>query len=466
MNIFIFRRDYRLQDNIGLASSLKKYEDIIPIFIGTPEQLTGANKYRSDHSLQFLCESLCELADDLTKCNSKLHCFYGKNIDVLKKLHKANTIASINYNKDYTPYAVERDTEIQKFCEENEIECNEYQDYLLAEPGSILTNSGTPYKVYGQFQKRMIQTQISKTKKLSKTLMNKFGKINIKTNSDLSLLECNFLKKYYKEQNVDIRGGRKLGLSILKKLSDFNQYGSKRNELTYSTTQLSAYIKFGCISIREVYWKIRAKIKNVESRSNLINQLIWRDFYFHLMFYFPKNMGGNFREKFNKFKWKNNKNWFNAWCEGKTGFPIVDAGMRELNETGYMHNRSRLITSNFLTRILICDWRWGEQYYAQRLRDYDPSVNNGNWQWSAGTGIDTAPYSQRIFNPWLQSEKFDENCEYIKTWLPELKDIPNEDLHKWNEKYTEYDLKKIGYNKPIVNYKEQRAEVKRVYKLL
>ena len=248
-------------------------------------------------------------------------------------------------------------------------------------------------------------------------------------------------------------------------MGDFNKYASMRNELTYSTTQLSAYIKFGCVSIREVYWKIRAKVKNADSRANLINQLIWRDFYFHIMYHFPKSMGGNFREKFNGFKWKNNKGWFKAWCEGHTGFPIVDAGMRELNETGYMHNRSRLITSNFLTRILICDWRWGERYYAQRLRDYDPSVNNGNWQWSAGTGTDTAPFSQRIFNPWLQSGKFDESCEYIKKWLPELKDIPNEDLHKWDERHTEYDLKKLGYGKPIVNYKKQRAEVKRIYKL-
>ena len=463
MNIFIFRRDYRLHDNIGLSAALQNYDDVIPIFIGTPEQLTGANKYRSDHSLQFLCESLCELSGELTKCGSKLHCFYGKNLDVLKNLHKQKQIASIHYNKDYTPYAVKRDTGIQNFCEENEIECHEYQDYLLAEPGSILTKSKTPYKVYGQFQKRMVQTKIPRAKKLSKTLMKKLGKQTFQ--KPISILESTFLKKYYKEQDVEIRGGRRLGLAILKSIGDFNNYASMRNELTYSTTQLSAYIKFGCISIREVYWKIRAKVKNEGSRSNLINQLIWRDFYFHIMYHFPKSMGNNFREKFDGFKWKNNKSWFKAWCEGRTGFPIVDAGMRELNETGYMHNRSRLITSNFLTRILICDWRLGERYYAQRLRDYDPSVNNGNWQWSAGTGTDTAPFSQRIFNPWLQSSKFDESCEYIKKWLPELKDIPNEDLHKWDERHTEYDMKKLGYEKPIVNYKNQREEVKRIYKL-
>ncbi len=461
MNIFIFRRDYRLHDNVGLTMALQKYDNIIPIFIGTPEQLTGVNKYRSDHSIQFLYESLCELSAELIKFNSRLHCFYGKNIDILKKIHKEVTIESIHYNKDYTPYAMKRDTEIKTFCESNKIKCHEYQDYLLAEPGKILTQSGTPYKVYGQFQKQLVKNNIPKAKKLSNALIKKLGKFN-----NSKVLDCSFLKKYYKEKEVEIRGGRKLGLTILKQLSDFNQYGSNRNELTYSTTQLSAYIKFGCVSIREVYWKIRAKIKNVNSRTNLINQLIWRDFYFHIIYHFPKNIGGNFREKFNKFKWINNRSWFKAWCEGRTGFPIVDAGMRELNETGYMHNRSRLITSNFLTRILACDWRWGEKYYAQKLRDYDPSVNNGNWQWSAGTGTDTAPFSQRIFNPWLQSDKFDPSCEYIKKWIPELKDLPNEDLHKWEDKYKEHDLSKIGYNKPIVNYKEQREEVKRIYKLL
>jgi len=180
----------------------------------------------------------------------------------------------------------------------------------------------------------------------------------------------------------------------------------------------------------------------------------------------PNNLNNSMREKFNKFKWINNKEWFKAWCEGKTGFPIVDACMRQLNKTGYMHNRGRLITSNFLTRILICNWKWGEKYYATKLVDYDVAVNNGNWQWSAGTGTDTAPFSQRIFNPWLQSEKFDMNCGYIKQWIPELIDVDNKHIHRWDKYYSQYDLKNVNYFEPIVDYKLQRDEVKKIHELL
>ena len=460
INIFIFRRDYRLIDNVGLKETLNKYKNVIPIFIGTPEQLVK-NDFKSDFSIQFLCESLCELSDSIKKVKSKLHCYFGENIKVLTDLHKKHKINSISFNMDYTPYAIKRDNEIKDFCEKNEIECNMYHDYLLIPPGEVLTLAGTPYKVYGQFQKKEVKYNINKPKILKSAETKRFGKLKSKC------LDSTFLKKYYKErEEVRREGGRDAGLMILFKMCDFNNYAECRNDLTYKTTELSPYIKFGCVSIREVYWKISKSITNSDSKQNLINQLIWRDFYFNILFHFPKNLGNNFRSKFDKFQWINNKSWFKAWCEGKTGFPIVDAGMRELNETGYMHNRSRLITSNFLTRILVCNWQWGEKYYAQNLRDYDPAVNNGNWQWSAGTGTDTAPFSQRIFNPWLQSNKFDPDCCYIKKWVKELKDVPNADIHKWDKKYKSYDLKKLKYPEPIVDYKKQREEVKRIYKLL
>ena len=457
-NIFIFRRDYRIFDNTGLKETLSKYDNVIPIFIGTPEQLVN-NDYKSDYSVQFLCETLCELADEFKKNKSKLHCFFGENVKVLKDIHKKNKINSVNFNMDYTPYAIKRDNEIKEFCEKNSIECNMYHDYLLVPPGQVLTLSGTPYKVYGQFQKKEINIEIPKPKIIKKSELKNLNKLKDKT------LDSTFLKKYYNEkENVRRIGGRDAGLMILFKMADFNNYAECRNELIYETTELSAYIKFGCVSIREVYWKIMKSVTNKDSQQNLINQLIWRDFYFNILYHFPENLGNNFRSKFDTFQWVNNKKWFKAWCDGKTGFPIVDAGMRELNETGYMHNRSRLITSNFLTRILICDWQWGEKYYAQNLRDYDPAVNNGNWQWSAGTGTDTAPFSQRIFNPWLQSNKFDPTCEYIKKWVPELANVPNCDIHKWDTKYKNHNLKELDYPEPIVDYKKQRAEVKIIYK--
>lgn len=460
LNIFIFRRDYRLYDNIGLIETLENYKKVLPIFIGTPEQLVN-NEYKSNFCVQFLYESLNELSETLISKKKKLYCFFGDNISVLKKIISKNEVESINYNKDYTPYAVKRDEEINKFCDKNGIECNEYHDYLLVRPGVVLTLKHTPYKVYGQFQKKEVKMKIDKPINLgSKELKRIYaGKIN-----GIKVLDTSFLKKYFKENNnINKRGGRDNALKILGKIGEFGNYSKCRNELSYKTTELSAYIKFGCISIRETYWAFKNKIKNESSKDGLINQLIWRDFYYDIMYYFPKNMNESMRVKFRKFKWVNNKKWFKAWCEGKTGFPIVDAGMRQLNSIGYMHNRARLITSNFLTRILICDWKWGERYYAQNLSDYDPSVNNGNWQWGAGTGTDTAPFSQRIFNPWLQSNKFDLNCEYIKKWVPELKDIPNQDIHKWDVKYKLY-IKDLDYPEPIVNYKKQREEVKRIYK--
>ena len=210
-----------------------------------------------------------------------------------------------------------------------------------------------------------------------------------------------------------------------------------------------------------MYWRIRENIHGNDS-IQLINQLIWRDFYFQLLDKVPKNLGNPLKQKFEKFSWSNNTNHFKKWCEGKTGYPIVDAGMRELNTIGYMHNRCRLITANFLTRILLINWTMGEKYFAQHLIDYDPSVNNGNWQWVAGCGTDTAPYSQRIFNPWIQSKKSDPTAEYIKQYIPELKDVEPKHLHEWDKYCDNYP--DIKYPKPIVEYKKQRKLAIDTYK--
>jgi deoxyribodipyrimidine photo-lyase len=206
-------------------------------------------------------------------------------------------------------------------------------------------------------------------------------------------------------------------------------------------------------------------VDTLGKKNDLLGQLFWREFYYYICYYYPKVLNGkNYNEKYDKIKWKYNKNHFDKWTNGQTGYPVVDAGMIELKTSGYMHNRARLITSNFLNRMLGMDWRKGELYYATQLTDYDPAVNNGNWQWIASTGTDPKPYFQRLFNPWLQSEKYDKDAEYIKKWLPQLKDIPSKELHEWDKYCDNYDVKKLGYYKPVVEYKKAREESIKMYK--
>ena len=447
--IFIFRRDLRLFDNIGLIKALKTCDHIYPIFIFTPEQITDKNEFKSNNAIQFMIESLKDLDSELRKNKSRLHIFYGDNLKVLEEITRSIKIDYIFFNRDYTPYALKRDKNIANFCDSKNIVLINKEDYLLHKMGSISKNDNSIYKVFTPFKNKGLKLEVKKPKKcaldtLSKLEDNLYNSIN--SSSDYIDIPFNFKIIYH--------GGRNNALQQMKKLKNQNNYNHDRNMLIKPTSQLSAYIKFGNLSIREVYWKI----KNLYGNSNnLIDQLYWREFYFYIAFYFPKVLKGkNYNSKYDDINWNTNENYFEKWCNGNTGYPIIDAGMNELNETGYMHNRARLITSNFLNRILGMDWRLGEKYYATKLVDYDPSVNNGNWQWIASTGVDPKPYFQRLFNPWTQGLKYDKNAEYIKKWLPQLKDIPSKDLHNWEEKYMNYDLKKLKYFKPIVSYKEGR----------
>ena len=317
------------------------------------------------------------------------------------------------------------------------------EDYLLHPIGTLLKNNNDPYTVYTPFKNNGLKLTVDKP--LKNKIKNLISENKLKTNEYI---------KYQTNEDILVRGGRLNGLKQLKNIKNQKKYNTTRNDLTIQTSLLSAYIKYGCISIREVYWHIL----NLFGKSNqLISQLFWREFYFYIAYYFPQVLKGkNYNTKYDAIKWNTNNNLFKAWCDGLTGYPIIDAAMTELNTTGYMHNRGRLITSNFLNRILGQDWRKGEQYFATQLTDYDPSVNNGNWQWIASTGVDPKPYFQRLFNPWLQSKKFDKNAEYIKKWLPQLSEIPAKELHEWEKYSTDYDLNDINYIKPIVDYKTQR----------
>jgi len=451
-NLFIFRRDFRLYDNTGLNYAMTHFNNIIPIFIFTPEQITTKNKYISSNSLQFLVESLNELDNDLKKYNSKLHIFYGDNITILNKIKSIIKIDNIIENMDYTPYAIKRSNDIKKIKDINYILI---QDYLLSNIGELNKKNGEPYLIFTPFYNN------SKKYIVKKPINNKINNlIYLEILNKIPTINYNKFLNYNK--NIIYNGGRKNGLFNLNNIKNLSNYNSDRNTLSISTSLLSAYIKYGCISIREVYWKIK-DIYNIENE--LLSQIYWREFYFYIIYYFPNMLkGDNFNSKFDNIKWINNINHFKKWCNSQTGFPIVDACMKELIITGYMHNRGRLITSNFLNRILGIDWRKGEQYFANQLVDYDPSINNGNWQWIASVGVDPKPFSQRLFNPWIQSKKFDNDCIYIKKWLPELKDIPSKHLHKWDVYCTNYDLKKINYCCPIVDYKSERQRSLKQYK--
>jgi deoxyribodipyrimidine photo-lyase len=431
MNIYLFHRDLRVVDNVGLNNSKV---DLVPIFIFTPTQiLPSKNKYYSNNSVQFMCECL----DDIKKNVPELYLFYGETLSILSKIHKKVGIKSIHFNLDYTPYARRRDEAIFDFCKTHDIECKTYEDYLLAPMGTFLKKDGKPYVVYGPFKDTVFSHTIVKPSSEKPSFI---------TCPPLKSLTTN--KTFYKinPHNL-VKGGRDEAIQKLK----FHNY--EHDQLKNATTHLSSYIKYGCISIREAY--------HANNNQTYRQQLIWREFYYYIGVYFPDviDKSKNFQSKYDGIEWTHNDKLFNAWCKGETGYPIIDACMRELNTCGYMHNRGRLISSNFLNRILNMDWRLGERYFAQKLIDYDPLVNNGNWQWIASTGTDTKPYFQRLFNPWLQGQRFDPQAEYIKKWIPELKDVLPKELHNW-EKYCD----KYDYIKPIVNYEESRKKSIETYK--
>lgn len=450
LSIFIFRRSLRLSDNTGLIQALKESKKVIPIFIFTPEQLVK-NRFKSNNCVQFMMESLEELDGKLRDKGSRLFYFFGKQDEIIGKLIKKYNIDAVYTNRDYTRYSVKRDNKIEKVCENNDTKFYSIEDLLLQPFGSILTGGNTIYTKFTPFHKK------AKKVPVKKPVTNKYKNYYPKKNKLINEYKKNIHKFYKKNDNLHVNGGRKNALKILNKISQFKGYNKNRDELTYNTTHLSAYIKFGCVSIREVYHTFKKKL---QSTNKLLTQLYWRDFYYNISQEYPNIYSGAMKEKYNKIKWTNNSTWFRKWKEGKTGFPIVDAGMRQMNTTGFMHNRARLIVSNFLIKVLLTNWQKGEWYFATQLVDYDPAVNNGNWQWSSSSGADSQPYF-RVFNPWLQGKKFDKDAEYIKKWVPELEDVPNRDIHKWNEVYDKY--VGTGYPKPIVDYKKQKEKGVKMY---
>ena len=442
--LFIFRRDLRLTDNNGLNLLNDYCKNIYTIFIFTPEQVGSGNKYKSDNSVQFMVESLQDLAVQINKKGGHLYTFYGHNDKVVEDCIKAWKINVVCFNLDITPYARERDAKIIKLCEHMKTYVMYDYDYYLCEPGTIVNGSGDPYQKFTPYYEKAKKLKVESPAGPRKLHLTKSSAhIPNKITLDLAM------KKFVGKENLDIlvHGGRENAIKqMIIATKNIKHYAQTRDELSKPTSQLSAFVKFGCVSIREVY-------KAFRSKRDFIRQLFWRDFYAQVLYAFPRVLGHALKPNYDKIKWRDNEKWFEAWKKGETGFPAVDSGMRQLNATGYMQNRARLIVASFLVKTLLIDWREGEKYFATKLTDYDVASNNGNWGWISSGGADAQQYT-RIFNPWIQGEEHDKDCIYIKKWIPELASLEPKIIHNWETEWENY--KNIKYPKPICDYSEQK----------
>lgn len=443
--LFIFRRDLRLEDNTGLIFALKKSKEVIPCFIFTPEQIR-LNPFLGNHSLQFLIESLEDLEKQLKTKKGKLYLFYGASEKIIKACIQKLDIDAVIVNRDYTPYSTRRDCIIHALCKKQRVAFHSLEDALLQSPENTLKKDGKPYAIFTPFYRNSNKLDVKKPEK------NPY--CNYYKRSIGFAISSEFYKEILPMRVLAPAGGRSNAIGILKHLKSFKYYETLRDfPEKNATTHLSAHLKFTTCSPREVYYAI---LKSLGPLSELFRSLYWRDFFSSIALYFPHVFKGAFHTKYDDITWNSDKRVFIKWCEGTTGFPIVDAGMRELNETGFMHNRLRMIVASFLVKDLHINWRWGEKYFAQKLSDYDPAVNNGNWQWVAGTGCDAQPYF-RVFNPWTQAKIYDPDCMYIKKWIPELVDVPIKTIHQWNRERTSC----CSYPLPMLDHaKESKKAVK------
>lgn len=462
ISVFIFRRDFRLVDNkslLALAEVAKKQTTLIlPIFIFSKVQSKLENKYFNEKQFRFMLESIQDLQ---TRVN--VRCFYtGSHSEskILESISEKFQIKHVAFNKDLTPYAIKRDNLLKAWCSQKGIECISKEDYTLHSVDKVRNLSGNFYQVFTPFMRMAKGFGVDPV--AGEPSSNIFFKAGAKFEHELSIDEVDALCAPH-DESVTMYGGRKEALEILEQIRKkyFKKYESERDNCALAkTTKLSAYMKFGLVSCREAH---AAVLEGNGKDDTLMSQLYWREFYFHLTFHKPSVLAGQIgevnlamRQRMQTVQWKpaEGPHWI-AWCEGKTGFPFVDAGMRQLLKTGEMHNRARMIVSMFLTKNLMIDFRAGEKFLAENLIDYDPCQNNGGWQWSASTGVDTQPY--RMFNCWTQQKKFDSNAEYVKKWIPELAKVPVKDIKEWETKWASY---KGVYYKPIVDHKTSTVQAK------
>ncbi|MBX7143208.1 MAG: DNA photolyase family protein [Oligoflexia bacterium] len=441
--IVIFRRDLRVHDNTALHAALTQCDQVSPVFIFDPRQISD-HPYRSVNGLAFLVESLEELSAELKALGSELLVMEGSSEIVAAQLALSWDCKDVFVNKDYTPFARERDRNLSAELQKVGATLHSYSDALLLEPSKFSKQDGRPYTVFTPFYKRASEEAVARCLTLPKTFKLANAPKGIKRK-----LAKSYLPKQAAPHRLQL-GGRSQGLKLLERAAGLNNYNQERDFPALSATSLlSAHHKFGTLSIREVYWSLVATLGR---DSTLVRELYWRDFFTHIAWHFPHVFQSSFNPAFSAVEWSDNQDHFSAWCEGRTGFPIVDAGIRELLATGFMHNRVRMIVASFLVKDLHIDWRKGEAFFARHLTDYDPSVNNGNWQWAASTGCDAQPYF-RVFNPWLQQGKFDPQCTYIKRWIPELASASAKQIHS----LAEPDATRFGeYPLPIVEHSHER----------
>lgn len=469
--LFWHRRDLRIRDNVGLMAARDRTPKLIGLFCLDPNILDGDDI--APARVTYMIGSLAKLQESYKSAGSELLIIKGKPDEAIPKLASALGAAAVYWNRDVEPYARQRDTDVAKALKQKAIErCTQFWDQLLNDPDSIRTGSGDPYKVYTPFWRNWLEhpkaEPVDAPKNLiglsshEKAIAHKAGSIELPAAKDLG---------YEWENELLLAPGEAAAIAQLEEFCDderaIAQYDEQRDFPAISgTSTLSAALKFGTIGIRTV-WAASAdaysRARSDETHQNIRTwqqELAWREFYQGVMYFFPELAAGPYRDHFKDFPWDNNEDHFQAWCEGKTGYPIVDAAMRQLNTMGWMHNRCRMIVASFLTKDLIIDWQWGEKYFMQKLYDGDLSANNGGWQWSASSGMDPKPL--RIFNPASQAKKYDPEAEYIREWLPEIRHLDTGVLISGN--IPEEALSGTDYPRQIVNHKERQAEFKARYK--
>lgn len=401
-NIVWLRRDLRLDDQAAIYHALREGHPVLPVFIFDPEILKPL-PHPIDHRVQFIYETLESLRSELETLGSTLWVFYGKPVDIFKKLISENKVASVYVNHDYEPSAIARDAQVHTLLRDNKVEFKTFKDQVIFEKREVVKDDNKPYTVFTPYKKKWLKV-------LSDFYLKPYP------NKDYFKNWAQKPKKFWvtlEDLGFKSDPDFKFPSTKIDKAS-LKTYGETRDfPALDSTSRLGLHLRFGTVSIRHLATVAKA------TNETWLSELIWRDFFMQILFHFPHVVKESFRPEYDKIEWRNNKAEFKAWCEGRTGYPLVDAGMRELNTTGYMHNRVRMVTASFLTKHLLTDWRLGERYFAEKLLDYDLSANNGNWQWAAGTGCDAAPYF-RVFNPEIQCKKFDNKLEYTRKWVPEF----------------------------------------------
>ena len=398
MVIFWFRRDLRLDDNHALFKALKSGYDVLPIFIFDSNITNKLNQ--NDHRLNYINNVLDGLNKRLSENKKKIYIYKGDPIEIISKLIIKLKIKEIYLNKDYEPYARDRDDKIEKLCVANNVSYNSFKDHVIFEEDQIVKKDGTPYVVYTPYSRKWIEKFQSNQLDSYLSEQNLDGFVD----SD-KIREVNYLMDF--EKNIISPKTYNLNNDLIDKYEETRNFPALD-----STSRIGVNLRFGTVSTRKI-----VKTSSERSNNTFLKELIWREFFIQILWHFPHTTEKSFKDKYERIEWRNNMDDFKLWCDGKTGYPIVDAGMNQLNKTGFMHNRLRMVVGSFLCKHLLIDWRLGEKYFADKLFDYEQASNVGNWQWVAGCGVDAAPYF-RIFNPEEQQKKFDKELQFIKKWIP------------------------------------------------